>query len=409
MILNDKENILKKIDNLEEKTKKLINNFLKFYSYSQKEDFSRGYPSIWDFETTNKCNMTCNHCIRTYLLNRPLKDMDFVLLKKIINQLKPYAQTFYNDPIIQFMHFGEPTYYKYYSESIEYAHSKGFKVIISSTSSAISDQRIIQSISSSLDTLWLIFDGMTDEVFSKIRGPYGSFTKGIAQLDKLLKLKDENNLQKPDIIAIMIKHPYNRHQWQDFCSYFSQKKSISYYLANFSSYAGNVPEINKLKKEISDDIDGRKKKKGIMEFNKKPCYYPWHSLSILVDGTVVPCCRDVNGAINLGNLNNKSLIEIWNDEPIRKLRNKFLRGDYNNPLCKNCQEHNLEIRVPANYELYYGKYLLQSNFPDYILSISIYDRMSSYCIKIRIMMNNITHLKRRIFNYLYCFNLLKND
>lgn len=64
---------------------------------------------------------------------------------------------------------------------------------------------------------------------------------------------------------------------------------------------------------------------------KKFCYYPFTQMLLQPTGVISPCCW--NQKIVLGESSKKSLKEIWNDEPARKLRREFLEG---NPV--SCQQ-----------------------------------------------------------------------
>lgn len=59
-------------------------------------------------------------------------------------------------------------------------------------------------------------------------------------------------------------------------------------------------------------------------------------LAILVDGTVVPCCLDSNGIINLGNIFNESIEEIQKKERYKKLKKSFQDRKPCEALCKSC-------------------------------------------------------------------------
>ena len=59
-------------------------------------------------------------------------------------------------------------------------------------------------------------------------------------------------------------------------------------------------------------------------------------LAILVDGTVVPCCLDSNGIINLGNIFNESIEEIQKKERYKKLKKSFQDRKPCETLCKSC-------------------------------------------------------------------------
>jgi MoaA/NifB/PqqE/SkfB family radical SAM enzyme len=57
---------------------------------------------------------------------------------------------------------------------------------------------------------------------------------------------------------------------------------------------------------------------------------------ILYDGTVVPCCKDYEGAIPLGNVNHTPLHQILAAEPACRLRRGFDRFQVENPVCQVC-------------------------------------------------------------------------
>lgn len=66
------------------------------------------------------------------------------------------------------------------------------------------------------------------------------------------------------------------------------------------------------------------------------CYALKDQLAILVDGTVVPCCLDSDGIINLGNIYNQSLEEIINSERYQNIKNNFSNRKACEELCKHC-------------------------------------------------------------------------
>ncbi|MBU1042786.1 MAG: radical SAM protein [Candidatus Omnitrophica bacterium] len=59
-------------------------------------------------------------------------------------------------------------------------------------------------------------------------------------------------------------------------------------------------------------------------------------IGILADGTVVPCCLDKNGEINLGNLKNLTLTEIINSKRFTAMRTGFLNGVLVENFCQHC-------------------------------------------------------------------------
>lgn len=59
-------------------------------------------------------------------------------------------------------------------------------------------------------------------------------------------------------------------------------------------------------------------------------------VAILVDGTVVPCCLDGEGIINLGNVNNSDFLDIIEGERTKNIYNGFSKRYAVEELCRKC-------------------------------------------------------------------------
>lgn len=66
------------------------------------------------------------------------------------------------------------------------------------------------------------------------------------------------------------------------------------------------------------------------------CHGAVNHIGIHADGTVVPCCLDKSGAINLGNVKEQSLQAILNSERFIKMRDGFLKGIRVESFCQHC-------------------------------------------------------------------------
>lgn len=66
------------------------------------------------------------------------------------------------------------------------------------------------------------------------------------------------------------------------------------------------------------------------------CYALKTHLAILCDGTVVPCCLDSNGIINLGNIFTESLESIMESHKYQRLKKSFQDRKPIEPLCQSC-------------------------------------------------------------------------
>lgn len=92
-------------------------------------------------------------------------------------------------------------------------------------------------------------------------------------------------------------------------------------------------------KELSNRA-GNNKNKIISDnlYLDKPCFLPHKQLVILGDGNVVLCCNDLYGKFSLGNIQKNSILEIWNGNHYKHVRETLLKFNSrpNIDLCSNC-------------------------------------------------------------------------
>ena len=66
------------------------------------------------------------------------------------------------------------------------------------------------------------------------------------------------------------------------------------------------------------------------------CHGLRDQFGVLVDGTIVPCCLDAEGVINLGNVYAQPLAEILSSPRARALYDGFSRRVPSEELCRRC-------------------------------------------------------------------------
>ena len=67
------------------------------------------------------------------------------------------------------------------------------------------------------------------------------------------------------------------------------------------------------------------------------CYGLITHFGILVDGTIIPCCLDSEGIINLGNIFNDNINEVLNSNRCINMINNFKNNKKVEELCKHCK------------------------------------------------------------------------
>jgi radical SAM protein with 4Fe4S-binding SPASM domain len=109
-----------------------------------------------------------------------------------------------------------------------------------------------------------------------------------------------------------------------------------HYNVNIDKIGENV----RLKDKIYLDFDSEFKWPDIndeVRNNVGTCQGLRSQIGILVDGTVVPCCLDTDGIINLGNILKDNLNTILQSEKCKSIKNNFMNRKLVEPLCMRCQ------------------------------------------------------------------------
>lgn len=89
-----------------------------------------------------------------------------------------------------------------------------------------------------------------------------------------------------------------------------------------------------LYKDISSVADKDIKNSAIP---KKACPMAFTTMTVRSNGDVAPCCVDFIGGTNLGNVNDKSLKELWNsDEWFEFMKMQLKNRKHENSSCANC-------------------------------------------------------------------------
>ena len=267
------------------------------------------YKKVY-IEITNNCNLHCSFCSITSL---PKKNMSLEEFKNELEKIKDYTDYIY-------LHVkGEPLLHPQVIDFIKLADSYNLKV--------------------NLTTNGTLFPQLSKELGS---------CKNLNKIN--FSLHCENNI--PNYFENIFDHIKN----------LSPKTTVVYRLwtlknkeldekstkivEKLKEYYKLSPEIvDKLKKENNIGIYPQIYVDKDNEFvwptvnSHKSCGYCYAlktQIAILVDGTVVPCCLDEEGIVNLGNIFEESLEEIIKKERYQKLLKSFQDRNPSEELCKSC-------------------------------------------------------------------------
>lgn len=292
-----------------------INGFLE--TYREMGSHLRGIarnpakPNVLHIELNNTCNLKCEMCPRDHL-NRAPQNMDFEIYKKIINESVSLGIQH-----IRLFMFGEPLLYPKLIEAITYAKSKGIACVDFNTNANLLDRNKTKLLAfSGLDAIIFSVDGFSKKTYESIRlnGDYDKCVKNILHFLKYIKI---NNIKISTAIQT-IKFPDMIDELNNYVLYWKDKVD----------HVG-VTELN--------PMQGLAGKITFTKIVRIVCREPFNKMVILSDGSVTTCCDDFNGKLNLGNVNENTIKELWHGDKWIALRRDFLRKNYvQYDICNNC-------------------------------------------------------------------------
>ncbi len=121
------------------------------------------FPFAISIEPTNRCNLFCKECIRTFYQKNYSNDLTPEQFETIIKQI--YHKVFYINLYFQ----GEPLMNPYISTLTAIAHKYKLYTVVSTNAHILTQELADQLLQSKLSKILISIDGMTQESYSKYR------------------------------------------------------------------------------------------------------------------------------------------------------------------------------------------------------------------------------------------------
>lgn len=266
------------------------------------------FPTHVDIEISSLCQMKCPMCTQRLVDKKKLGVIKFSLYKKIIDECA--KRGVYS---IKLSWRGEPSLNPNIFKMIKYAKERGIKDVAFLTNIERFDDKMIKElVKSDIDWISVSFDGL-GETYERIRYP-AKFEESVEKIKKIVALRKKLGKNKPlvRIQTIFSAIKDNPQEYRDFW----------------------LPIVDRIN-FIADEVRSEKNKTFIRDPNYI-CPSPWQRMTIAHDGTVAQCYTDYHLKNPLGNVNEKSLYNIWHDKPFKELRK--LQKTKKRLLLLTCQE-----------------------------------------------------------------------
>lgn len=274
-------------------------------------------------EITSVCNLACSFCPPTARAKGLIKVEQF---NKILDEIRPHTKYIY-------LHVkGEPLLHPRIDQLLDSAHAKGFKVNITTNGTLIKKNRekilgkpALRQINFSLHS----FDGHEgSENREKYLGDILDFVRDSREYNTIISYRLWN-LQQDHVSDVAARR--NR----ETLEILENEYNLDYRIEEKVEPGKGV----KIAPHVYLNQDHEFRWPSLLEpedEGKGFCHALRSQAAILVDGTVVPCCLDGEGVINLGNVHEKSFSEIVEGERANKIVAGFSRREAVEELCRKC-------------------------------------------------------------------------
>jgi len=281
------------------------------------------YKKIY-IEITNACNLKCDFCPET---KRKTEFMSETTFKQILDQIKPFTD------YINLHVKGEPLLHPKLGSFLNISYEEGFKVNITTNGTLINkvadtliEKPAVRQMNFSLHS----FDGNQNRISKD------------EYIDSILNFSSRAVLESGIIISLRLWNLGEALLTED------QRRRNLNILHRIEGHfklpyniQGKLSTTNALK--ISNRVylnqDYEFKWPDLKEeedFNKGYCFGLRSHVAILVNGTVVPCCLDGEGIIDLGNIHECKFADIINGERAEVIRIGFCNNNVVEELCRKC-------------------------------------------------------------------------
>ena len=312
-------------------------------------------PVCLYLETTNRCNLLCTTCPRTFEALEPPGDMSWELFTTIVDQFPRIARVVLHG-------VGEPMMVRALPRMIRYLKDRGTYVLFNTNGTLLTAHKGRELIDSGLDELRLSLDAAEPKAFKLVRGR-DMFARIIRNIRGFRALQQELGALTPRLSLWLTGLEETIDQLSDFVRlahdlgitevylqrlvYFAEGQGLA--RPESALFAGDdaaVREAEALAQELGITFNASGATDPVSSLKPQDaqpwslCRRPWTLMYFTAHGRAIPCCIapfSMRGydSFTLGDATQQSLREIWNGERYQNFRSALL-SDQPSPACAGC-------------------------------------------------------------------------
>ena len=320
-------------------------------------------PVCLYLETTNRCNLLCTTCPRTYEQLEPEADMPWSLFTQIIDQYPNIARVVLHG-------IGEPMLVKDLAQRVAYLKARNIYTLFNTNGTLLTEANGRALIDAGLDELRVSLDAAESEVYQMVRGK-DFFAKIVENVKRFTRLQRELSVSKPRVSLWLTGLRETVDQLPNFVRLAHEVGVPEVYLQRlvFFEEPANEASLARAESALFEHTTAREEsliheaeriaaELGVtfsasgavdpgesirMQRTDNPwslCRRPWSLMYITANGRVLPCCiapfsMKGYGSFTLGDATQSSLREIWNGPEYQRFRAGLLTSAPP-PACVNC-------------------------------------------------------------------------
>jgi MoaA/NifB/PqqE/SkfB family radical SAM enzyme len=317
-------------------------------------------PVCLYLEVTNRCNLLCETCPRTFETLEPPADMSWELFTKIVDQVPNVARVVLHG-------VGEPMLVKQLPQMIRYLKDRGTYVLFNTNGTLMQPKRFQQLIDTGLDELRVSLDAADRETYLKVRGK-DYFNRIVRDVGKFIAYQKsvgattprvslwltglkETVEQLPDFVrlsaAMGVTEVHLQRLVFDEQGYGMARAESSLFESTQAEEQAAIEAAQAIGATMGVTLDasgatepGLSLKRQAEDHAWSTCRRPWSLMYFTAHGRALPCCIapfSVRGYSNytLGDATQSSLREIWNSPAYKDFRTSLLSDTPPAP-CQNC-------------------------------------------------------------------------
>lgn len=320
-------------------------------------------PVCLYLEVTNRCNLLCQTCPRTFASVEKPADLSFERFQFLVDQIE--------DLQLAVLHgIGEPMINLHLPKMIRHLKQRGTRVLFNSNATLLNDRLGRQLIEAGLDEIRVSLDAADAETFVRVRG-LPKFDLILRNLKTFSALKKKLQVEHPQVSLWLVGLKETIDELSAFVKLAHELDIKDVYLQRlvyFDDQQGGHgvarPEqalygaLGEQESAMIRDAEMLARDLGVTLYasgattpeqsliprtTDKPwshCRRPWTLMYITANGNVLPCCiapfveRDYDRII-LGNAFEKPLKEIFNSPRYQTFRRALL-SDQPEHCCEGC-------------------------------------------------------------------------